>query len=70
MNLREMTADIPERLIAIRNRERETKSLRITEPQAAAESIHQGYMASQKSVYVLRIPKVTIYFLSYRYRSK
>ena len=70
MNLREMAAYIPERLIAIRNRERETKSLRIAEPQAAAESINQGYMDNQKSVYILRIPKVTIYFLSYKYRSK
>ena len=66
MNLREMTADVPERLIAIRNRERETKSSRLTDPQAAAESFHQGYMDSQRSVYVLRTPKVTIYFLSYK----
>lgn len=39
-----MTKDIPQRLTAIENREREMKSLRLTEPQAAAESINQGYM--------------------------
>jgi len=39
-----LTTDIPQRLTAIERREREMKSLRLIEPQAAAESINQGYM--------------------------
>lgn len=55
INLREMTADIPQKLIAIKYREREMKSLRLKEPQATAESISQGTWINQKSAYILSV---------------